>query len=111
MLARAQVRRLEIVRSITFVREQLLRLPAGPLSAPLPALRPERLTAALVEGWRGELVHVAATDAQGALSAYKVVDPSFHNWMGLAQAMRGNAISDFPLVNKSFNLSYAGHDL
>jgi Ni,Fe-hydrogenase III large subunit len=64
-----------------------------------------------VAGGRGEIVHSAATDASGALAAYKVVDPSFHNWFGLAVAMRGGAISDFPLVNKSFNLSYAGHDL
>jgi Ni,Fe-hydrogenase III large subunit len=64
-----------------------------------------------VEGWRGELAHVAVTGSDGALAAYKVVDPSFHNWMALAYAMRGNAISDFPLVNKSFDLSYAGHDL
>jgi Ni,Fe-hydrogenase III large subunit len=113
VLARAQVRRLEITRSLTFVREQLGRLAHqdGPLAVPLPALRPDHLAAALVEGWRGEVVHVAATGPDGALAAYKVVDPSFHNWMGLAQAMRGNAVSDFPLVNKSFNLSYAGHDL
>ncbi|HYD39650.1 MAG TPA: hydrogenase [Anaeromyxobacter sp.] len=111
VLARAQVRLLEIARSITFVREQVPRLPDGPLAEPLPPPRPERLAVALVEGWRGEVVHAAATDAAGALAAYKVVDPSFHNWFGLAVAMRGNAISDFPLVNKSFNLSYAGHDL
>jgi Ni,Fe-hydrogenase III large subunit len=111
VLSRAQVRWLEVERSITFVREQVRRLPDGPLSVPLPPLRPEHLAVALVEGWRGEVVHVAATDADGALAAYKVVDPSFHNWFGLAVAMRGNAISDFPLVNKSFNLSYAGHDL
>jgi Ni,Fe-hydrogenase III large subunit len=54
---------------------------------------------------------VAATDDKGQLAAYKVVDPSFHNWLGLALAMRGGQISDFPLFNKSFNLSYAGHDL
>jgi Ni,Fe-hydrogenase III large subunit len=111
VLARVQVRRLEIERSLTFVREQVRRLPEGPLSAPLPPARPEALAVALVEGWRGEIVHAASTDGDGALAAYKVVDPSFHNWLGLAVAMRGNAISDFPLVNKSFNLSYAGHDL
>ena len=65
----------------------------------------------LVEGWRGEIVHVAATSEDGRLAAYHVVDPSFHNWFGLAVAMRGNQVSDFPLCNKSFNLSYAGHDL
>ena len=66
---------------------------------------------ALVEGWRGEICHVGLTDHQGQLLAYKVVDPSFHNWMGLAMAMRGEEISNFPLCNKSFNLSYCGHDL
>ncbi|HTN53034.1 MAG TPA: hydrogenase [Anaeromyxobacter sp.] len=111
VLARVQVRRIEIRRSITFVREHLERLRGGPLAVPVPPLPPGRLAVALVEGWRGEIVHVAATGEDGSLTAYKVVDPSFHNWFGLAQAMGGGAISDFPLVNKSFNLSYAGHDL
>jgi Ni,Fe-hydrogenase III large subunit len=65
----------------------------------------------LVEGWRGEIAHFGMTDATGRLSHYKIVDPSFRNWFGLAIAMRGQAISDFPLCNKSFNLSYCGHDL
>ena len=65
----------------------------------------------LVEGWRGEICHVALTDAQGRFSRYKIVDPSFHNWTGLAMALRNQQISDFPLCNKSFNLSYCGHDL
>jgi Ni,Fe-hydrogenase III large subunit len=64
-----------------------------------------------VEGWRGEICHVAVTDAAGAFRRYKVVDPSFHNWTALAVAMRDQPISDFPLCNKSFNLSYSGHDL
>ena len=66
---------------------------------------------ALEEGWRGEIAHVAMTDAAGGIRRHKVVDPSFHNWPALAGAMPGNQISDFPLCNKSFNLSYAGHDL
>jgi Ni,Fe-hydrogenase III large subunit len=111
VLARVQVRRREIRRSLTFVSEQVPALREGPLAVKLPPLAPGRIAVALVEGWRGEIVHAAATDASGALAAYKVVDPSFHNWFGLAVAMRGGAISDFPLVNKSFNLSYAGHDL
>jgi Ni,Fe-hydrogenase III large subunit len=51
------------------------------------------------------------TNEQGEIIHYKIVDPSFHNWMALAMAMRNGQISDFPLCNKSFNLSYAGHDL
>jgi Ni,Fe-hydrogenase III large subunit len=65
----------------------------------------------MVEGWRGEICHVAITDDQGRFAAYKIVDPSFHNWTGLAMALRNQQISDFPLCNKSFNLSYCGHDL
>lgn len=74
-------------------------------------LVPNSLAVALVEGWRGEVCHVALTDDEGGIAAYSVVDPSFHNWMGLALALRGQQISDFPLCNKSFNLSYCGHDL
>ncbi len=65
----------------------------------------------IIEGWRGEIVHVALTDGKGSLSNYKIKDPSFNNWYGLTLAMRETAISDFPLCNKSFDLSYAGHDL
>ena len=64
----------------------------------------------MVEGWRGETVHAVVTGQDGAVVVYQITDPSLHNWMGLAVAMRGGAISDFPLCNKSFNLSYAGHD-
>jgi Ni,Fe-hydrogenase III large subunit len=73
--------------------------------------RPSLFGAALVEGWRGEICHCALTDEAGRLQRYKIVDPSFHNWAGLALAMRGGQISDFPLCNKSFNLSYCGVDL
>ena len=69
------------------------------------------LVVSLVEGWRGEIGHVAVTDERGRFARYKVVDPSFHNWTGLAMALRDRQISDFPLCNKSFNLSYCGHDL
>ncbi|MFB3818086.1 MAG: NADH-quinone oxidoreductase subunit C [Candidatus Methylomirabilales bacterium] len=109
--ARAWVRWLEIQRSVEFILAQAEALPGGPVRGPVPALAPERLAVSLVEGWRGEICHVALTDAAGRLAHYKVVDPSFHNWMGLAVALRGQEISDFPLCNKSFNLSYCGHDL
>lgn len=114
VFARAYVRHLEIEHALAYVEDQLLTLPAGPtrVAAPLDAaLARDHLAVALVEGWRGELVHLAVTDADGRLARYKVVDPSFHNWQGLAHALRDQAISDFPLCNKSFNLSYAGHDL
>ena len=114
VFARAYVRWLEIQRSVTFIREQLQALPDGPIRAPLRqglALKPDQLVVTLVEGWRGEICHVALTDAGGRFARYKLVDPSFHNWMGLALALRDQQISDFPLCNKSFNLSYCGHDL
>ena len=109
--ARAWVRWLEVRESVRLIRAWLDRLPEGPvLAAPGPPT-PGRLAVGLAEGWRGEVVHVALTGADGRFSRYKVVDPSFRNWHGLAVAMRGQAISDFPLCNKSFNLSYCGHDL
>ncbi|HEU4428036.1 MAG TPA: hydrogenase [Myxococcota bacterium] len=109
--ARAYVRWLEIERSIDYVRTQLQELPRGERRRACAAARPEMIAVSLVEGWRGEICHVALTDRAGAFSAYKIVDPSFHNWMGLAMALRDQQISDFPLCNKSFNLSYCGHDL
>lgn len=113
VFGRAYVRWLEIQQSVTFVREQLTALPEGEVcSAPATGtLVPGQLAVALVEGWRGELCHVAITDAAGRFACYKLVDPSFHNWFGLASAMRNQQISDFPICNKSFNLSYCGHDL
>jgi Ni,Fe-hydrogenase III large subunit len=111
VFARAYVRWLEVQRSGVFVKEQLRALASGASRVALGELRPNRLAVSLVEGWRGEICHVALTDADGRFSAYKIVDPSFHNWMGLAMALKNQQISDFPLCNKSFDLSYAGHDL
>ena len=72
---------------------------------------PDAMIVSLTEGWRGEICHVAITDENGNFAHYKIVDPSFHNWIGLAMALRNQEISDFPVNNKSFNLSYCGHDL
>ena len=109
--ARALVRWLEVQRSLEFVREQVTSLPRGDPLAACAALRPGELVVALEEGWRGEVAHVVLTDDDGGIRRHKVVDPSFRNWTALTLAMPGNQISDFPLCNKSFNLSYAGHDL
>jgi Ni,Fe-hydrogenase III large subunit len=111
VFARAYVRWLEIQRSADFLQTQLRQLPAGATEVPAGPLRPAHVSVSLVEGWRGEICHVAMTDERGRISAYKVVDPSFHNWAGLAMALRDQEISDFPLCNKSFDLSYCGHDL
>ena len=74
-------------------------------------LKETTLAVSVTEAWRGELCHVAVTDENGRFRMYKIVDPSFHNWEGLAMALRGEEISNFPICNKSFNLSYCGHDL
>jgi Ni,Fe-hydrogenase III large subunit len=111
VFARAYVRWLEVQRSITFIEDQLQALPPGAIRSEIGPLAPDQLAASLIEGWRGEICHVALTDAAGRFQRYAVVDPSFHNWAGLAIALRNQQISDFPLCNKSFNLSYCGHDL
>ncbi len=109
--ARAYVRWFEIQKSIEFIRDVTGALPGGPVLQEVPPPAPDHVAVALVEGWRGEICHVAVTSEQGRLRHYKITDPSFHNWFGLALALRGQQISDFPLCNKSFNLSYCGHDL
>jgi Ni,Fe-hydrogenase III large subunit len=110
-MARATVRWLEIVRSLRFLRDQLTQLPGGPVRKEAGAPRPSSMAIALIEGWRGAIAHIAFTDGAGQVARHKVIDPSFRNWLALALCVRGGQISDFPLCNKSFNLSYAGHDL
>lgn len=111
VFARAKVRSLEIQRSGDYLEEQLALAPEGEVLTEVAPLAPDTLAAALVEGWRGEICHVALTDGDGRFRRYKITDPSFHNWTGLALALRGQAVSDFPICNKSFNLSYCGFDL
>jgi len=109
--ARTKLRALEIRSSIQFVFEQLDNLPAPKPRGLLGPLAKNALIIALIEGHRGEVAHVLSTDSNGRLAQVKIKDPSFNNWHGLALAVRENGISDFPLCNKSFDLSYAGHDL
>lgn len=111
VFARAMQRWQEIGNSLILLNRILDALPEGDLIATPGRLAPNMMALSLVEGWRGEIVHLGLTDWAGRLSHYKIVDPSFRNWFGLAMAMRNQAISDFPLCNKSFNLSYCGHDL
>lgn len=111
VFARAYVRWLEIRRSLAFLDDLLGALPFGDIRAGVGTPAAGSLVVTLAEGWRGRICHAALTDVHGRFVRYKVVDPSFLNWTGLALAMRGGPISDFPLCNKSFNLSYCGHDL
>jgi len=114
VLARFQVRAEEIAASIKIITDLAGELDAADLDhvAPLPSdvLGPAA-GVGIAEGWRGTIVHRVQLDAAGALARVKVVDPSFFNWPALPVALSGAIVPDFPLVNKSFNLSYAGNDL
>ncbi|MHB0996716.1 MAG: hydrogenase large subunit [Elusimicrobiales bacterium] len=109
--SRAYVRWLEIQKSAELLRGWLDALPEGAVEAECGPLSPGSAAVSLIEGWRGQICHVALTGADGKFRHYKVADPSFHNWQALAMALRSGEISDFPLCNKSFNLSYCGRDL
>lgn len=110
--SRVQIRREEVRQSMSYIKELLKEVPEFKKPADVELIpQKEKFVLSLVEGWRGEICHCAITDERGDLALYKVKDPSHHNWMALAQAVRNNDISDFPICNKSFNLSYCGHDL
>jgi Ni,Fe-hydrogenase III large subunit len=112
VFSRTQIRREEILQSISYIRKLLENIPAHQQrKVNSLILKGNAFTISLVEGWLGEICHCAVTDASGELIKYKVKDPSFHNWLALALAVRRNEISDFPICNKSFNLSYSGFDL
>lgn len=109
--ARLMVRAREIEQSLSILHQALEALPEGPIRAELPELLPPRSSAlGWAEGWRGGCLHWVETDALGGLARVKVTDPSFANWPGLVQAVPGNILPDFPVINKSFNLSYSGND-
>jgi Ni,Fe-hydrogenase III large subunit/Ni,Fe-hydrogenase III component G len=109
--ARLMVRAREVEQSLLVVERALEMLPETPLRATMPAALPA-YSAALgwAEAWRGPCVHWVATDERGRLTRVKITDPSFLNWPGLSHAVPGNIIPDFPVINKSFNLSYSGND-
>lgn len=111
--ARAFIRHQEIQDSLRYIVDLLGRLDTARdgIATPVGTPRPGMIAFSLTEGWRGETLHAAVTDDDGATRHYHVKDASFHNWFGLALAVRENGVSDFPLCNKSFNLSYCGFDL
>lgn len=110
--SRVQIRKKEVKQSMEYIRALIKQVPDfTDNQVKFGSLQPNSFAISLVEGWRGEICHCAITDEMGELALYKVKDPSFHNWLALALAVRNNEISDFPICNKSFNLSYAGHDL
>lgn len=112
VLARAQVRGDEITTSLSIIAHLAESLPQSPIKVELEcSLPPDQIGIGVVEAWRGELIHWITTDSDGHIERYAIKDPSLNNWTGLAIAVRGNLVADFPLCNKSFNLSYSGNDL
>ncbi len=110
--ARVIVRFDELFESLRLMREIIAKLPAGEMLAlPLEKLPGNGFGLGLVEGWRGEVLVAIHTDAEGNLTRVHPHDPSWQNWPVLEHAILGNIVPDFPLINKSFNLSYSGHDL
>jgi Ni,Fe-hydrogenase III large subunit/NADH:ubiquinone oxidoreductase subunit C len=110
--SRTQIRKQEVTQSIRYIRDLIKEIPVSdPIGSDLPSPKPDAFVVSLTEGWRGEICHCAITNEKGNLACYKIKDPSLHNWLALALAVRNNDISDFPICNKSFNLSYCGHDL
>lgn len=109
--ARLMVRAREVVQSLSIVHQVLDRVPDTPHVTPVPEQLPPNASAlGWVEAWRGPCTHWVATDERGGIARVKVTDPSFLNWPGLVHAVPGNIIPDFPVINKSFNLSYSGND-
>jgi Ni,Fe-hydrogenase III large subunit/Ni,Fe-hydrogenase III component G len=109
--ARLMVRAREVEQSLRILRQVLPDLPEGSALSRLPDALPRSASAlGWAEGWRGECLHWVATDEKGRLARVKVTDPSFKNWPALARAVPGNIVPDFPVINKSFNLSYSGND-
>ena len=113
VLSRAKIRYNEIFASLDFINRTLRSLAEGAVRESFDGakIRTNALAVALTEAWRGELCQIAVTDEKGSIAQSRIVDPSFHNWFGLAMALRNEEISNFPICNKSFNLSYCGHDL
>ncbi len=107
---RVQVRIDEVAESIRLILGALDALPAGACCAPPAQIPAGRCALSAVEGWRGEIIHWIRTGPDGTIERYKIKDPSLNNWPALVEAVQGNIIADFPVINKSFNLSYSGTD-
>ncbi|HSC33823.1 MAG TPA: hydrogenase large subunit, partial [Thermodesulfobacteriota bacterium] len=111
--ARWSVRVKEVHSSMNIIEQSLRSIPLNDdiISGGEMVLRRNSYGIGVAEGWRGDIVYFVATDAAGEVSRVDVRDPSFINWTVLGYAGKGNVVPDFPLINKSFNLSYSGNDL
>jgi Ni,Fe-hydrogenase III large subunit/Ni,Fe-hydrogenase III component G len=110
VLRRMQVRIDEVSESFEIVRDAVANLPEGPHRVAVGAIEPGRCALSAVEGWRGEILYWIRTGEGNRLERCKIKDPSVNNWPALVEAVQGNIIADFPVINKSFNLSYSGTD-
>jgi len=99
-----------VIQSFGIIRQLAFDLPAGAVRTQVAEPPPNRVALGYVEGWRGEIFHWIRTAPGNRLARCKIKDPSLQNWPALSEAIKGNIIPDFPVVNKSFNLSYSGTD-
>lgn len=109
--ARVTLRFEEIFESVRLLRCIVDRLPGGATAIPLPDAQKETLGIGWLEAWRGPVFVALEIGAAGTILRCHCHDPSWHNWPALQHAIMGNIVPDFPLINKSFSLSYSGHDL
>jgi Ni,Fe-hydrogenase III large subunit/Ni,Fe-hydrogenase III component G len=108
--ARVQVRFEEVLESLRLCRYILAELGAGEIQAAVPFAMENRLGIGLIEGWRGPVMIALETGPAGSIRRCHAHDPSWQNWPLIEYAILGNIVPDFPLINKSFNLSYSGQD-
>ncbi|HSW89099.1 MAG TPA: hypothetical protein VLG12_08095, partial [Candidatus Saccharimonadales bacterium] len=109
--ARYHIRIAEVYMAIDLISQSLKKLPKGPIQTKAKIeLAKDAYTISITEGWRGDIVYFVATDKRGEISRVGVRDASFLNWPAVPYAVSGNIVPDFPLINKSFNLSYSGFD-
>jgi|SRR5579883_655975 Ni,Fe-hydrogenase III large subunit/Ni,Fe-hydrogenase III component G len=108
--ARVQVRFDEVLETLRLCRALLDDLSSGPIQVQVPIAEPDRMGAGVIEGWRGPVIVVLETGRDGAIRRCHAHDSSWQNWPLLEYAILGNIVPDFPLINKSFNLSYSGQD-
>jgi Ni,Fe-hydrogenase III large subunit len=109
--ARVAVRLRETYESLRLIRAMCERMPSGPAKADVDAPGKAAFGAGWVEGWRGQVFVALELGEDGRIARCHCHDPSWQNWPVLEHAIIGNIVPDFPLINKSFNLSYSGHDL
>ena len=110
--ARFRVRINEVYSSAKIIQQTLHQMPEERIILPTDiVLKKDSLAIGCVEGWRGEIIYFVTTDSHGNLTRVAPRDPSFINWVLLGHAAIGNVVPDFPLINKSFSLSYSGNDL